>query len=80
MVMTWLPHSGGSDGPPLQTVHRCAIHAGGNSAGQGHAPVAIAERSAWYRDSPDTLMAAPALHKQSPVQIIPVEMLTQSEL
>jgi hypothetical protein len=77
--MTGVPHSGGSEGAPVQRTHLCPLHTGGSSGGQGQTPVAIPAISASYRFASDTLMAAPRPHAQAPVQIAPVAMGKQSE-
>jgi hypothetical protein len=80
-IATVVPHSGASEGKPVQGTHVCPLHAGKNSAGHAQAnPVEIGESCASYRFSSDTLMAAPTLHHaQSKLQIVPVAIAKQSE-
>jgi hypothetical protein len=74
------PHSGGSEGEPVQRTHVCPLQAGGNPGGHGQAiPAPTPASSAPYRFSSDTLMAAPRAHAQPALQMVPVVIAKQSE-
>jgi hypothetical protein len=75
-----VPHSGGSEGSPVQKTHRFALHAGGSPGGHPHwAGPRKPESSDSYCDSPATLIAVPPAQKQAPRQRVPVAMTKQSE-